>query len=186
MLSASDGVATVTAVVPVLVDRTVRAFLAAPPAASPNGDGVHDDLSFRFELVRPANVKLDVTRSGRNVASVYAAALGSGAQSVSWNASTVVDGTYTAVLTATNTLGTVTHAVAFRIDRVAPKLRAISFRRLRFSINETAIVRLVLNGRRVNKSVRAGVFAFRASGVRTVRISAQDAAGNVSRSLRFP
>ena len=96
VLSASDGVATVTAVIPVLVDRTVRAFLAAPRAASPNGDGIRDDLAFRFELVRPANVKLDITRSGRNVASVYAAALGSGAQSVSWNASSVQDGTYTA------------------------------------------------------------------------------------------
>jgi hypothetical protein len=105
---------------------------------------------------------------------------------VSWNAATVPDGTYTAVLTATNELGTVTHAVAFRIDRVAPKLRAISFRKLRFSVNEAAVVRLVLNGRPINKSVRAGVFAFRSTRVRTVRIYAQDTAGNVSRSLRFP
>jgi hypothetical protein len=170
----------------VLVDRTVRAFLATPAAVSPNGDGVRDDLSFRFELVRAANVKLDVTRSGKSVESVYAAALGSGAQSVSWNASSVADGTYTAVLTATNELGTVTHAVAFRIDRLAPTLRAVSFRKLRFSVNEPAVVRLVLNGRRINKSVRAGVFAFRATRVRTVRVSAQDAAGNVSRSLKFP
>ena len=186
VLSASAAAATVIVVIPVLVDRTVRAFLAAPPAASPNGDGVRDDLSFRFELVRSANVKLDVTRAGKAVASVYAAALGSGAQSVSWNASSVPDGIYTAVLTATNELGTVTHAVAFRIDRVAPKLRALSFRTLRFSVSEAATLRLVLNGRRINKSVRAGVVAFRVPRVRTVRIDAQDAAGNVSRPLRFP
>jgi hypothetical protein len=186
VLSASDGVATVTAAIPLLVDRTVRGFLAAPPAASPNGDGVRDDLSFRFELVRPANVKLDVTRAGKTVAPVYAASLGGGAQSVSWSPTAIADGTYVAVLTATNELGTVTHSVAFRIDRVAPRLRALSFRTLRFSVSEAATVRLVLNGRRINKAVRAGVFAFRAPRVRSVRIDAQDAAGNVSRLLRFP
>jgi N-acetylmuramoyl-L-alanine amidase len=186
VLLASDGVATVTAVIPVFVDRTVRGFLASPPAASPNGDGVRDDLSFRFELVRPANVKLDVTRAGRTVAPVYAAALGTGAQSVSWNATGIADGAYAAVLTAMNELGTVTHTVPFRIDRVAPKLRALSFRTLRFSVNEAAIVHLVLNGRRINKTVRAGVFAFRGPPVRSVRIDAQDAAGNVSRRLRYP
>jgi N-acetylmuramoyl-L-alanine amidase-like protein len=186
VLSANDGVANVTAVVSVLVDRTVRGFLAAPPSASPNGDGIRDDLSFRFELLRPANVKLDIVRAGKNVAAVYAATLVSGTQSVSWNAATVPDGTYTAVLTATNELGTVTHAIAVRIDRAAPKLRALSFRKLRFSVNEAAVVHLVLNGRRIDKAVRAGVFAFRAPRIRTVRISAQDAAGNVSRSLKFP
>jgi N-acetylmuramoyl-L-alanine amidase len=186
VLSATDGVATVTAVIPVLVDRTVRGFLASPPAASPNGDGVRDDLSFRFELVRAANVKLDVTRAGRTVAPVYSAALGTGAQLVSWNAAGIADGAYAAVLTASNELGTVTHTVLFRIDRVAPKLRALSFRTLRFSVNEAATVHLVLNGRRINKSVRAGVFAFRGPRVRTVRIDAQDPAGNVSRRLRYP
>jgi hypothetical protein len=186
VLSASDGVATVTAVIPVFVDRTVRGFLASPPAASPNGDGVRDDLSFRFELVRPANVKLDVTRAGRTIAPVYSASLGSGAQSVSWNATGVADGAYAAVLTATNELGTVTHTVTFRVDRVAPKLRALSFSKLRFSVNEAATVHLVLNGRRINKTVRAGVFAFRGPRVRSVRIDAQDPAGNVSRRLRYP
>jgi hypothetical protein len=173
-------------VIPILVDRTVRGFLASPPATSPNGDGVRDDLSFRFELLRPASVKLDVTRAGKNIASVYAASLVASTQTVSWNAGTVPDGTYTAVLTATNELGTVTHVLAFRVDRAAPKLRAISFRKLRFSVNEAAVVHLVLNGKRINKSVRAGVFAIRAPRVRTVRISAQDAAGNVSRLLKFP
>ena len=186
VLSATDGVATVTAVIPVLVDRTVRAFAAAPAAVSPNGDGVRDDLSFSFELVRAASVRLDVTRAGKTVASVYSAALRSGAQTVSWNAAGNADGRYAGVLTATNELGTVTHTTAFRIDTVAPRLRALSFRRLRFSVDEPATVHLVLNGRRVNKVVRAGVFSFRAARVRSVRIDAQDPAGNVSRTLKFP
>jgi hypothetical protein len=105
---------------------------------------------------------------------------------VSWNATAIADGSYAAVLTATNELGSVTHTIPFRIDRVAPKLRALSFRQLRFSVNEAATVHLVLNGRRINRAVRAGVFAFRGPRVRSVRIDAQDPAGNVSRRLRYP
>jgi N-acetylmuramoyl-L-alanine amidase len=186
VLTATDGVATVTAVIPVLVDRTVQGFIVAPTAASPNGDGVRDDLAFRFELVRPASVRLGVTRAGKAVASVYSATLGSGKQSVSWNATSMPDGRYTGVLLATNELGSVTHTAAFLIDRLAPRLRALSFRGLRFSVNEAATIHLLLNGRWINRAVRAGVFSFRAPRVRTVRIDAQDAAGNVSRPLRYP
>jgi hypothetical protein len=186
VLTATDGVATVTATVPVLVDRTVRGFTAAPGAVSPNGDGMRDELSFSFELVRPASVRLDVTRAGRAVTSVYSAALRTGAQTVSWNPAGVADGRYSGVLTATNELGTVTHTTAFRIDTVAPRLRALSFRRLRFTVDEPVTVHLVLNGRRINRTVRAGVFSFRVVRVRTLRIDAQDAAGNVSRTLKFP
>jgi hypothetical protein len=186
VLTATDGVATVTAVVPVLVDRTVRGFSAVPKAASPNGDGVQDDLSFRFELTRDASVRLDVKRAGKVVASVYSASLRAGVQTVNWNGAGVPDGPYAAVLTATNELGTVAHTTAFRIDTRPPVLRALSFRRLRFSVDEPATVHLVLNGRRINRVVRAGVFSFAVTRVRTVRIDAQDAAGNVSRSLKFP
>jgi hypothetical protein len=186
VLTATDGVATVMAVIPVLVDRTVQGFIVTPTAASPNGDGVRDDLAFRFELVRPASVRLDVTRAGKAVASVYSATLGSGPQSVSWNATGIADGRYSGVLVARNELGAVTHTAAFLIDRMAPRLRALSFRGLRFSVNEAATIHLVLNGRRINRAVRAGVFSFRAPHVRTVRIDAQDAAGNVSSPLRYP
>jgi hypothetical protein len=106
---------------------------------------------------------------------------------VSWNASGLKDGKYASVLTATNDLGVVAHTVLFRIDTVAPTLRALSFRALRFRISEPAIVRLTLNGKVVTRTIpRAGVFSYRAPRVRTVRIVAQDAAGNVSRTLRYP
>jgi hypothetical protein len=186
MLSATDGSATVTAVVPVLVDRTVRRFAAVPPAASPNGDGVLDDLSFSFELIRAADVRLNVARSGKTIAQVYAADLSPGVQTVGWNVSGLKDGKYAGVLTATNDIGTVTHTAPFRIDTIAPRLRAVSFRRLRFTINEPATVRLVVNGRRITRVVRAGSFSFAAASVRTVRITATDAAGNVSQTLRYP
>jgi hypothetical protein len=186
VLTATDSITTVTAVVPVVVDRTVRGFKASPPAVSPNGDGSRDELTFHFELTRAASVRLDVARSGRSFVSVYSAALGIGAQSVGWRPSGVRDGRYAGVLIAGSEVGSVRHTVSFQIDTAPPRLRALSFRRLRFSISEPATVRLVVNGRRLTRVVRAGLFSFSAARVRSVRIVAQDAAGNVSRTLRYP
>jgi hypothetical protein len=185
VLAASDTLATVTATVPVLVDRTVQHFTAVPPAVSPNGDGVLDDLTFGFELTRPAAVRLDVARASTTIASVYSAQLPAGPQTLSWNGAGVPDGRYAGVLTATNEIGTVTHRLLFRIDTTAPKLRALSFLRLRFVVSEAASIRLVVNGKRSTRTVRAGTFSFPAARVHSVRIVAQDAAGNVSRTLRY-
>ncbi len=186
VLSANDGRTTVTSVVPILVDRTVGSFTAAPLAVSPNGDGVDDTVTFGFELAQAASVKLEIAQAGKTLASVYSANLTPGAQTVSWTPIGLKDGKYAGVLTATNDLGTVTHSVLFRIDTVAPVLRALSFRGLRFRVSEQAVIRLTLNGKLMTRTVRAGVFAFRALRVRSVRIVAQDAAGNVSRTLKYP
>jgi hypothetical protein len=186
VLSATDGKQTVTSVVPVLVDRTVRLFAAAPPAFSPNGDGVADELAFSFELTRAASVRLDIAQAGKTVASVYSADLQPGSQTVTWNGAGAKDGKYAGVLTATNEVGTVVHNVLFRVDRIPPRLSALSFRRLRFRVNEASTIRLILNGKLVVRTVRAGVFSFRSSLVKSVRIVARDAAGNVSRTLRYP
>ena len=186
VLSATDGTTTVSAVVAVLVDRTVRRFSAVPRAVSPNGDGVLDDLRFGFELTRAANVRLEIAQGGKVVAPVYSAALPPGTQSVSWNGAGLKDGTYAGVLAATNDIGSVAHTAAFRIDTVAPRLRALSFRGLRFRVSEAATIRLTVNGRRITRAVRAGAFSFRLAGVRSVRIDARDAAGNVSGTLKYP
>ena len=187
LLSATDGTTTVTAAVPVLVDRTVRNFAAIPATVSPNGDGVRDDVSFTFELTRAATVRLDVAQAGKTVASVYSASLPPGAQTVGWNGAELKNGKYAGVVTATNDVGVVSHNALFRIDTVRPALRVVSFRRLRFKVSEAATVRLTVNGRRITRTVRAGVFTFSVgSRVRTVRIAAEDAAGNLSRTLRYP
>jgi uncharacterized protein with LGFP repeats len=185
VLAATDGKATVTVPVPVLVDRTVRRFVGAPLVVSPNGDGVLDDLTFSFELTRAANVRLDVAQSGKTLAPVYSSDLLPGAQSVGWNGAGLKDGRYAGRLTATNEIGIVTHTTAFRIDTVAPRLRALSFRKLRFTVSEAATVRLTVNGRRITRVVRAGAFSFRVAQVRSVRIDARDAGGNVSRPLKY-
>jgi hypothetical protein len=187
VLSATDGRTTVTSSVFLLVDRTVRRFAAAPAAISPNGDGSGDELTFGFELTRAAAVKLEIAQAGKTLTSVYAADLLPGLQTVSWNPTGLKDGKYAGVLTATNELGAVAHTALFRIDTVAPVVRALSFRGLRFRVSEPATVRLTLNGKVVARTItRAGVFTFRAQSVRTVRIVAQDAAGNVSLALKYP
>jgi hypothetical protein len=187
VLSASDGRVTVTSVVPVLVDRTVRGFTTMPAAVSPNGDAAADELTFDFELTRAAAVRLDIAQAGKTLASVYSADLLVGPQTVAWTPSGLKDGKYAAVLTVMNDIGTVLHTTPFRIDTVAPVLRAISFRGLRFRVSEPATVSLTVNGKRGTRAVRAGVFSFRpGSRVRTVRIVAQDAARNVSRTLKYP
>ncbi len=185
VLSANDGRTTVTSVVPVLVDRTVRGFTTTA-AISPNGDGVADELTLSFELTRAASVRLDIAQAGKTLAPVYSGDLPVGPQTIPWSPTGLKDGKYAAVLTATNEVGTVVHIVLFRIDTVAPELRALSFRGLRFRVSEAATVRLTLNGKLVSRAVRAGVFSFHAARVRSVRIVAQDAAGNVSRTLKFP
>ena len=184
VLSATDGTTTVTSLVPVFVDRTLRGFTTTPAAVSPNGDGVQDDLTFGFELTRGAAVRLDIAQAGKTLASVYAATLGVGPQTVAWTPNGLKDGKYAAVLTATNDIGAVAHTLPFRIDTVPPVLRALSFRLLRFRVSEPATVTLVVNGKTVKRSVRAGVFSYRAPRVKTVRIVARDAAGNLSRTLR--
>jgi hypothetical protein len=182
VLSATDGKTTVTSVVPVLVDRTVGRFTATPAVVSP----VLNELTFRFELTRAASVHLDIAQAGKTIAFVYSADLQPGVQSFSWNGADIKDGKYAGVLTATNEVGTVTQTAPFRIDTTPPTLRAISFRFLRFTVSEPATVRLTLNGRTSTRDVAAGPFSFRGGRVRTVRIVAQDAAGNLSRTLRYP
>jgi N-acetylmuramoyl-L-alanine amidase len=186
VLTATDSRRTVTAIVPVLLDRTIRQFGTTSAVVSPNGDGVRDEIGFTFELTRAANVRLEIAQSGRTITSLFAADLQPGPQSVNWNAAATRNGTYAAMLTTSSDVGTVTRSILFRVDTIAPQLRVLSWGRLRFSISEAAVVRLTVNGKLMTRSVRAGVFSFSVPRVRTVRIVGQDAAGNLSRTLRYP
>jgi uncharacterized protein with LGFP repeats len=178
VLTAVNGTASVTASVAVIVDRTVRRFVLAPPVAN-------REVNFTFELARPAFVRLDVARAGKTVAPVYSGSLPLGSQTVAWSVAGTKDGKYAGVLTTTGEVGTATRAMLFRIDTTPPRLRAVSFRTLRFWVSEAVTIRLVVNGKRVVQKVRAGSFSFRHGRVRSVRIVAQDAAGNLSPTLKF-
>jgi hypothetical protein len=179
VLTAANSKSTVTASVPVVIDRTVTKFALTP--AVTNGA-----ITFSFDLARVADVRLDIQRAGKVVAPVYSATLAPGAQSVAWQAAGTPDGVYAGALTTSGPVVTATRTLLFRIDTKPPTLRARSFRALRFWVSEPATVTLVLNGARAVRSVHAGTFSYRHGTVRSVRISARDAAGNVSPALRFP
>jgi hypothetical protein len=179
VLTASNGRTSVTASVPVSIDRTVGRFAVAPAVT-------RRDVTFSFDLLRAVSVRLDIARAGKTVAPVYSASLPAGPQTVGWNAAGTKDGTYAGVLTTTGELGTATRTALFRIDTTPPRLRALSFRALRFWVSERATLRLVVNGARVARTVPAGNVSFRHGRVRTLRVVAQDAAGNLSQTLRYP
>jgi hypothetical protein len=179
VLTAVNGKMTATASVAVVVDRTVRTFAASPAAA-------RRDITFAFELTRVAAVRLDIARAGKTLTPVYSGTLPAGAQTVGWKVTGTKDGKYAGVLTTTTEVGTASYTTLFRIDTTPPRLRAVSFRTLRFWVSEPSTIRLVVNGKRVVRTVRAGSFSFRHGRVSSVRIYAQDTAGNVSPMLRFP
>ncbi|TML18668.1 MAG: hypothetical protein E6G32_14005 [Actinobacteria bacterium] len=188
-LTATEGTKTVTASVPVTVDRTFSRLTASSRAFSPNGDGRLDSISFSFVLARAAHVRVDVEQSGRLIAPISVADDLAGDQSVTWDGMTqqgrARDGTYAGVVTVTTELGTAPHSVLFRVDTVPPTLRAISFRRRMFRLSEAAVVSLSTGGRVYTRSFKAGAFTFPLSrAVTAYRITAQDAAGNLSRTLR--
>jgi uncharacterized protein with LGFP repeats len=178
VLTASNARTSVTASVPVQIDRTVGRFVATPAVT-------RGQVNFSFDLTRAASVQLDIARAGKTVAAIYAASLPVGTQTVGWSTAGTKDGTYAGTLTTTGEVGTATRTALFRIDTKPPRLRALSFRALRFWVSERSTVRLVVNGVRVVRTVRAGNFSFRHGRVRAVRAVAQDAAGNLSRTLTY-
>jgi hypothetical protein len=175
VLTAANAKTTVTVAVSVAVDRTIRTFTVSPAVS-------RREVTFAFDLLRAAAVRLTVVQAGKTVAPVYYAVLSPGAQTVTWTVAGVRDGTYAGVL---NT-GIADHSVAFRVDTTPPRLRALSFRSLRFWVSEPATVMLVVNGARVSRRVRGGTFSLPHGRVRSLRVRARDTAGNVSRTLTFP
>jgi uncharacterized protein with LGFP repeats len=178
VLTAANARTSVSASVAVVIDRTVRTFAATPAVT-------RSAVNFSFELLRAAAVRLDIAQGGKTVASVYSASLPPGAQTVGWDASGRKDGTYAGVLTTTGEVGSATRTAFFRVDTKSPTLRALAFHSLRFWVSEPATIMLFVNGKRVVRTVKAGVFSYRHGRVRTVRITAKDAAGNLSRTLKF-
>jgi N-acetylmuramoyl-L-alanine amidase-like protein len=187
VLTATDGKTTVTKTIALVVDRTLSNLRVTPQAFSPNGDGRKDALTTTFVLAQPAAVNVSVEQSGRAVADVVDGRLPAGPQTVTWNGTAgttpVRDGTYAVVVNVTSAVGTVAHTAIFRVDTRPPVLRAVSFRRLTFRVSEPARVTVLADRQRFVRSVRAGTFSFGGT-ARRVRAWAEDAAGNLSRTLR--
>jgi hypothetical protein len=170
----------------IVVDRTLSGLVASPPAFSPNADGSADTVSFGFALSQNVPVQVTVQRTGAVVATLFAGQLGPGFQTISWDGTAggvrLPDGQYTAVVTATDPLATVSLLVPFAIDTAAPAFTPVSGTTLTFQLGEPATVAGTINGQPVSAPEPAGTFTFAWTGppVTSWSLQAKDAAGNVS------
>jgi hypothetical protein len=176
-----------TASVPVQIDRSVADFSAAPAALSPNGDGVQDTLAVYVLLAQPETATLAVLENGAPLATLLTGSYAAGTPvTATWdgtaNGVPVPDGTYALALTA----GLVTRTLPLVVDRRPPALRPLSWKRLRFTIDEPATVTLTAAGGTWVKNVQApgSLYFWLRALPRHYAIEAQDAAGNVTTLTR--
>jgi N-acetylmuramoyl-L-alanine amidase len=170
--------------VPLTVTRTLGLVSLAPAAVSPNGDGRNDQLEVQFALTTAATVRARIVRDGSWVATLLkSTALGAGSHRVVWKGKALRDGSYTAVLEATDTITTVGIELPFVADSTAPTVEILQTRKLRIRVSEPATLILLIDGRWQRREVRkAGVVNVPGAGSATrVRVVARDLAGNASR-----
>ncbi len=178
--------AEVLAVVPLTVSRTLGLVSAAPDLFSPNGDGRRDRLEVRFSLAAPADVRVRIVRDGAWVATPFLFSFLLGPQRLVWDGSrgygTVRDGSYSAVVEASDSIGTVSFAVPFVSDTTAPRVRVLPGRPLRIEVSEPAVLTLRIDGVPLRREVRrAGIVRILWPGpAARVRVVGWDAAGNAS------
>jgi hypothetical protein len=160
--------------IPVVIDRTLAAFAAKPPVFSPNGDRRLDQLTFGFVLAAPARMKLHVAGGP----TVFEGDLQPGPHEFRWE-ERLRDGRYAAVLEATGPFGRRAQTARFSVDTRKPKLRVLSARARRFSVDERVTITGTIGGLRVQAVVGPGRFTLSGAGGR-IAITAWDFAGNRS------
>jgi hypothetical protein len=184
--------AAVTQSIALIVDRTLATFTVGPTPFSPNADGVNDTMTFAFTVGQPVPVQVVIQRAGVAVATVLSAQLGPGVQSLGWDGTSggvrLPDGAYVAVVTATDSFGTVSLLQPFTIDTTAPALTLADGPTLRFSLNEAATVTAVVDGQTIVVAAAAGTFnvPWSAGPPTSFTVQAKDAAGNSSAAVTGP
>jgi hypothetical protein len=185
----TDGLS-VTQQLQIAVSRTLGAVSLAPPLLSPNGDGKDDELTVTFQLAAAATVRLRVLREGKWVATPFTGPLGPGPQTLRWSGTrssgTVRDGAYTAVLEATDVVGTSQASLPFQLDAQPPLLKLLA-RPLRLWVSEPATVTVRVNGslRRLVATAAGAVPLTGILSVKTLVAVARDAGGSTT-VLRRP
>ena len=160
--------------IPIVVDRTLAAFVAKPAVFSPNGDHRADQLAFTFVLTAPAHVKLRIAGGD----AVYEGDLQPGPQDLRWD-QRIRDGKYAAILEATGPFGTRAQTARFAVDTAKPTLRLLSKAARRFWVSEQVTITGTIGGVRVQATVGPGKFRLGGAPGR-IAITAWDAAGNRS------
>jgi hypothetical protein len=177
----------VTSVTTVLVTRTLGRFSVAPAAFSPNGDGRKDRLGVSFTLASPASVRVRVLRDGKYVTTLTKGDFSPGPQRLDWDGAKrvgrLLDGSYEAVVEATDPVGLSSFRLPFASDTRAPVVRVLKGRPLRVWLSEPATLTMRVDGVSLRQEARrAGEIRVAWRGpASTVRVVAWDAAGNVSR-----
>jgi hypothetical protein len=175
------------ATVPVAISHAVLGFSAGGTLVSPNGDGRHDYVTFRYLLAQPAAVTLTL-ESMLFSFPLFSAELAPGQQTfaftgVSADTSPVPDGEYQARLT----VGAVSQSLPLVVDRVPPTISLVSLSPLRLRVAERVTVIATVNGQELRASKGPGVFTLvKGVTVRTLRVVVRDAAGNESAPLTYP
>jgi N-acetylmuramoyl-L-alanine amidase len=175
-----------TAVIPVVLSRTLSGYTVTPTALSPNADGRNDSAAISFNLSLPALAQLDLLRGTTPLASLASGQLAAGPQAFAWDGR-ARDGEYRLALTITDAIGAVTQEYKLRVDRVRPVLKRVSRRPLRVSLSEPARVTFLADGVPVTvRRPKAGVFTVvLARPFSSLEAFAEDLAGNVSTRLRL-
>jgi flagellar hook assembly protein FlgD len=192
VVTAKAGGQTSTQSADIVVDRTLSGLTATPAAFSPNADGSSDTVSFGFALSQNVPVQVTVQRAGAVVATLFVGQLGPGFQTVGWDGTSagahLPDGQYTAVVTATDALATVSLLVPFAIDTVAPALTLVNASVLTLQLTEPGTVAGTINGQPVTAAEPAGTFNYPWTGspVTSWSLQAKDAAGNASAAVSGP
>ena len=182
---AADGTAA-TATAGLRVSRTLGS-LVVPSAFSPNRDGRKDRLPVRFSLTNQADVRVRVLRDGKYVTTIVKGQLGPGPQRLDWDGSKrlgrLLDGSYEAVVEATDSVGLSALRLPFVSDTRVPVVRVLPGRPLRVWVSEPSLLTLRVNGKSLRQeALRAGELRVGWPGpAGHVRAVAWDAAGNVSK-----
>ena len=186
LYASATGSRQATATTQLAVSRTLGGVRAARLAFSPNADGRADRIAFRFELTGPAQVRLRILKQGKWVATAFTGPLDKGVRQVEWDGAKrvgrLLDGTYDAVVEATDAVTTTTVAVAFTADTRRPRIKIVQRFPLRLWVSEPARLTLRFGTRRlVHEALASGEARVSNAPKRgIVRAVAWDAAGNMS------
>ena len=173
--------------VPLTVVRAFGRVTLDPPALTPNGDGRGDVLSISIPVAAAAELTVRILRDSRWVATPFAGAVEAGTQRVTWDGrkrlGKAQDGGYTVSVEAVDAAGgTAKVELPFLLDATPPLVTAVSDSPPRLRVSEAATLTIRANGaRRVVRAAGPGVVRIpRIERLRTLVVTATDAAGNVS------
>jgi flagellar hook assembly protein FlgD len=179
---------TVSAVVPVTVDRAFGTFALTPELLS----FAHPPLTATFTLAQPAHTTFNLLdEQGNFIAQAFDGDLSAGVQTLTWDGTKRIgklrDGTYLAAVIVQEPTGPVTHTLPFVADSTPPKLTLLSVRgdTIRFRLTEDATVSATVGTRTYSRAAPAGVVVFWVKPpFAHFTATAADAAGNVSAPIR--